>query len=236
MSPPEQPNPGLTFSWPKTRWTENGLAGLVMVSALIHSLAFFLLQVVPKEKVTAPEREREIEFLSGEIPEHQALLAAVEAESPVAALSHQLLPADDLLARSRQPAPPQATTLPLEPGLWKPKSGLLLPAPRSDRPLPRTSVPRPGPARILLSRREQERLTNQPSLPSTPEGRLLENPTFLLGIGGDGTVEFVLLQKSSGDEGSDRLAESALRSLEFKGGLSETQWGDATFIWGQASE
>ena len=236
MSSHPEPNPVLTFSWQKTRWTGNGLPSLILVSAFIHSLAFVLLQVVPKEKVTAPEREREIEFLSGEIPEHQALLAAVEAESPVAALSHQLLPAGDLLTRSGQPAPPQAPTLPLEPGLWKPKSGFLLPALRTTRPLPDTPAPRPAPARIRLSPREQDRLAKHPSLPSPPKGRLLENPTFLLGIGGDGTVEFVLLQKSSGDEGADRLVENALRRLEFKGGQAETQWGDATFIWGQASE
>jgi hypothetical protein len=236
ISSPPPPNPVLTFSWPKTRWTGNGLPSLILVSAFVHSLAFFLLQVVPKEKVTAPEREREIELLSGEIPEHQALLAAVEAESPLATLSHQLLPADDLLARSWQPAPPQGRTQPLEPSLWKPKSGLLLPALRNYRPLPEDSVPNPRPPRIRLTQREQNRLANHPPLPSTPKGRLLENPTFLLGIGGDGAVEFVLLQKSSGDEGSDRLVENALRYLEFKGGQTETQWGDATFIWGQASD
>lgn len=226
----------LTFSWTKTRWTGNGLPGLLLVSAFVHSLAFFLLQVVPREKATAPEREREIELLSGEIPEHQALLAAVEAESPVAALSHQLLPADDLLARSRQPAPPQARTAPLEPGLWRPQSGFLLPSLRSARTHPETAAAKPRPARIQLSQREQDRLANLPSLPSTPKGRLLENPTFLIGIGGDGTVQFVLLQKSSGDEGADRLVENTLRRLEFVGGQAETQWGDATFIWGQASE
>jgi hypothetical protein len=73
-------------------------------------------------------------------------------------------------------------------------------------------------------------------LPDTPKGRLLENPVFLLGIGGEGAVQFVLLQKSSGDEATDRLVERALRQVEFKGGQRDTQWGNATFIWAQVPE
>jgi outer membrane biosynthesis protein TonB len=61
---------------------------------------------------------------------------------------------------------------------------------------------------------------------------LLESPVFLLGIGGDGSVQFVLLQQSSGDDAADRLVEQTLKRLAFKGGQSETQWSTATFIWG----
>jgi hypothetical protein len=226
----------LTFSWPKTRWNRTPLPGLILLSALVHGLAFVLLQVVPKEKATAPEREREIELLSADIPEHQALLAAVEAESPLAALSHQLLPVEDLLSRPKLPASSQSHTPPLEPQLWRPAAGSLVAGLLSaKRPAPETEV-RPEPARIELSRREQERLGTIPPLPGTPKGRLLENPEFLLGIGGEGTVQFVLLQKSCGDEAADRLVERALRRMEFKGGQRETQWGTATFIWGQAGE
>jgi hypothetical protein len=226
----------LTFSWPKTEWSSSALPKLVLVSGLVHSLAFVLLQVVPKEKVTAPEREREIEFLSAELPEHQALLAAVEAESPVAALSHQLLSADDLLSRSRNPASPHGRILPLEPPLWKPATSSLAPIIPPPIPRPESGNIRPSKPRIELSPMGKNRLLQLPSLPATPEGRLLENPAFLLGIGGDGTVQFVMLQKSSGDEGTDKVVERALRRLEFKGGQQETQWVDVTFIWGARPE
>ena len=226
----------LTFSWPKTRWSSTPLPGLILLSAFVHSLAFVLLQVVPKEKVTAPEREREIELLSAEIPGHQALLAAVEAESPVGALSHQLLPVEDLLSRPRQPPSLQSRTPPLEPRRWKPETGSLVAGFLSAPPQPVQSAPRPQPARLEFSPRERERLSVLPPLPDTPKGRLLENPVFLLGIGGEGAVQFVLLQKSSGEEATDRLVERALRQVEFKGGQRETQWGNATFIWAQVAE
>jgi hypothetical protein len=228
----------LTFSWPKTRWNGTPLLGLILLSALVHSLAFVLLQVVPREKATAPEREREIELLSAEIPEHQALLAAVEAESPLAALSHQLLPVEDLLSRPRLPASWQSRTPPLSPELWRPTAGSLVGGLSSaKRPTQEAySQPQPQAARVELSPRERERLGAIPSLPGTPKGRLLENPEFLLGIAGDGTIQFVMLQKSCGDEAADRLVERALRRVEFKGGQRDTQWGTATFIWGQAGE
>jgi hypothetical protein len=203
---------------------------------LVHSLAFVLLQVVPKEKATAPEREREIELLSAEIPEHQALLAAVEAESPLAALSHQLLPVEDLLSRPRLPASSQSRTPHLHPNFGGPQpvrwsAGCYPQSARRWR-----GSPGLRPARIEFSPRERERLGAIPTLPGTPKGRLLENPEFLLGISGDGTVQFVMLQKSCGDEAADRLVERALRRVEFKGGQRDTQWGTATFIWGQAGE
>ena len=226
----------LTFSWPKTRWSRTPLPGLILLSALVHGLAFLLLQVVPKEKVTAPERERDIELLSPEIPEHQALLAAVEAESPVAALSHQLLPVEDLLARSQRPAPPQSRTSPVEPGHWKPQAGSLVVGLLSTTRQAVESALQPQPARMEFSPREQDRLSTLPTLPGTPKGRLLENPVFMLGIGGEGTVQFVMLQKSCGDEAADQLVERALKQAEFKPGQRETQWGSATFFWGQSRE
>jgi hypothetical protein len=65
---------------------------------------------------------------------------------------------------------------------------------------------------------------------------LLENPEFLLGIGGDGTVQFVMLQKTCGDEVADRIVERAMKRVEFQGGQRDTQWVSATFIWGQATQ
>jgi hypothetical protein len=222
----------LTFSWPKTRWSRTPLPGLILLSAFVHGLAFLLLQVVPKEKVTAPERERDIELLSPEIPEHEALLAAVESESPVAALSHQLLPVEDLLSRAQGPRHPQSRTLPVEPDRWKPQTGSLMVGLLSAPLQAVEPAPQSQPARLEFSPREQGRLMMLPPLPGTPKGRLLENPVFMLGIGGEGMVQFVMLQKSSGDEATDKLVERALKQVEFKPGQRETQWGSATFFWG----
>jgi hypothetical protein len=224
----------LTFSWPKTEWNRSALPGFILLSAFVHSLAFVLLQVVPKEKATAPQREREIELLSWEVPEHQALLAAVEADSPVAALSHQLLPVADLLARTIHPASLQPKAPLLEPPLWKSRAGSVVTNLWARHAATPETPPTHRPPRLQLHAREQERLQSLPPLPDTPKGRLLESPVFLLGIGGDGAVQFVLLQQSSGDNAADQLVEQTLKGLVFKGGQSQTQWSTATFIWGNS--
>jgi hypothetical protein len=58
----------------------------------------------------------------------------------------------------------------------------------------------------------------------------------MIGIAGEGSVQFLMLEKSSGDEAGDHLVERTLRQLEFKGGETETQWGEVTFIWARVTE
>ena len=229
-------HPDLTFSWPRNPSSAAALSGPLLFSLLVHSLAFTLLQVVPKEKASAPKREHEIELLSEDIPEHRALLAAVEAESPVGALSHQLFTAEDLLAQASHPVSFQNPALPLEPALWKPGAGSLLlhlSAKLSAAPTP--PVP-PRVSQIEWSNVSKERIQSVPSLPSCPRGRLLENPSFLLGFAEDGRVRYVLRQRSSGDDAADLLAQDALRKVELTPSKIGTEWIFVTFVWGQPSD
>jgi hypothetical protein len=90
---------GLIFEWPSREWFSLRLLACLGFSAGVHGLAFLLFQVVERDQVTSPAREKEVAFLSGEVPGHQALLALVEAETPMAALSHPLLPVEPELRR-----------------------------------------------------------------------------------------------------------------------------------------
>jgi hypothetical protein len=97
---------GLIFEWPAREWFSWRLLGFLGVSVGIHGLAFLLFQVVERDRASHPAVEKEVTFLSWEVPGHQALLSQVEAESPMALLSHPLLPAEaELRPRLRSVVP-----------------------------------------------------------------------------------------------------------------------------------
>jgi hypothetical protein len=108
-------NSGLIFSWPARRWFSWRFLAFFGISSAVHGVVFMLFQVVEKDRVTSPAREKEITFLSWEVPGHQALLAAVEAETPTAVLSHPLLPAGGELRTPMPSVLPERNTPLLQP-------------------------------------------------------------------------------------------------------------------------
>jgi hypothetical protein len=119
---------GLIFQWPARQWFSWRFLAFLGISSGVHGLAFLLFQVVERDRVTSPAREKEVTFLSWEVPGHQALLAAVEAETPTAVLSHPLLPADaELRAPWRSVLPARNTPLvqPRDPDAWRGGPGWL---------------------------------------------------------------------------------------------------------------
>ncbi|NBV33663.1 MAG: hypothetical protein EBR81_07740 [Proteobacteria bacterium] len=84
---------------------------------------------------------------------------------------------------------------------------------------------------VILASSLQARLSTPPELPETPDGKILENPEYLLGVEGSGSVQFVWLQKSSGDQAADQLGERVMRGLNFAGGEAQTAWGTARLLW-----
>lgn len=223
----------LTFLWQRPeRWFQSRLLRFILVSLLGHLLAFLLFQIVTDEKVTAPDRERELQLLSNDLPEHQALLQLVEAEVPIAALSHQLLAPETLLERSYRSAFTESRVTPREPARWKPEPIKLRPI----FPPHHGASTQPAPAAVFsgslrLDPPLKERLEALPEIPGGPVGKLLESPSFLIGIAGSGEVQFVFLDKSSGDAEADALAEATLRQTTFKGGATSVLWGNATLLW-----
>ncbi len=223
--------PALTFAWPVRRWFNGKIVLFFFVSLLLHGICFLLFQVVNREKVTAPERERELQLLSSEIPEHRALLEAVEAEVPLGALSHHLLSVDYLLQQPYRSAFSNSKVEPKDPERWRSSATASIPIladlTRSTRPKKFSDFA----GAIILSPPLDKRLKGSPELPTAPGGKVLENPEYLLGVNGTGTVQFVWLQKSSGDESADRIGEEVLRGLSFKGGEAHTQFAPGTLQW-----
>lgn len=223
----------LTFAWPIRRWFQGKLLLFFGVSALLHGSLFLLFQVVHREKVTAPERERELQILSRDIPEHRILLEAVEAEVPLGALSHQLLPVDELLQKAQHFDFVGVEAQPKQPERWRPVAQV---SPPSFR---RQNAPKPAhefaefPGAIQLSDGLKARLADGVEVPGAPGGKIVKCPVYWIGVDGAGTVQFVHLQSSSGDEESDRLGENVLRHLSFTGGETNTVWGEATLQWRQ---
>jgi hypothetical protein len=76
-----------------------------------------------------------------------------------------------------------------------------------------------------------QRVSGLPEVPCPKGEKSLENPVFWMGVGAEGTVKFVFLQKSSGDSEEDARAERLLRRVEFQSGAKETTWGEATLSW-----
>lgn len=231
---PAVPPPLLTFLWQHPeRWYKSRLLRFALVSVLGHFLAFLLFQIVTPEKVTAPDRERELQILSHDLPEHQALLQAIEAEVPLAALSHQLLAPENLLERAYRSAFAQSRVQPVDAPRWKPTSKPLIPVFSSPSgAIDKTPADtKPFLGRLLLDSTIGARLLALPEIPSVPNAKSLENPRFIIGLAGSGEVQFLFLDKSSGDAQSDALAESALRQTTFHGGTTSIVWGEATLVW-----
>lgn len=227
-----QPNARtLTFDWPVHHWFRSKIPLFFFVSALLHGCAFLLFQVVNREKVTAPDRERELQLLSADIPEHRALLESVEAEVPLGALSHHLLPVEDLLRIPYRSAFSISKVEPKEPERWN--SLATVPVPMFTVAVTKSQTPALSPfhGAVVLDSVLQARLSAAPELPEAPDGRVLENPEYLLGVEGSGNVQFVWLQKSSGDQAADQLGERVMRGLNFVGGEAQTVWGSARLLW-----
>ncbi len=179
---PGEPAEALTFAWPNPeRWYQSRLLRFLAVSVLGHLLAFQLFQVVTQEKVTAPERERELQFLSSDNPDHQTFLQAVESEVPLAALSHQLLATDGLQERPYQSAFAESRITPKEPARWSPAHAQVIPkfeGRTPSSPAPSLSAA-PFPGKIIFSASLQDRLSMAPPFRARPLAKFWKVRPFL---------------------------------------------------------
>jgi len=230
-----------TFDWKTHRWFCPRLAATLGISIFAHLLVALLFTVETTEKVTSPPPSDEISILSRDIPEHRALLDFLQSESPIGALAHQLLPVGDTpkthyhfsFAHSQLvPLPPPRWTLPQTTPL--PQVPILTPD-NTENPAtpnnPLTSRASRFEGNLHCTASLQSRLQSPLRIPSSPTLQLLEPVTFLIGIRAQGSVAYVMLQKTSGDSNADSHAENFLRQLTFQKSDSPLEWGSATLEW-----
>ena len=231
---------GLTFDWPLRRWFSARFAALFLVSALVHAAAFFVFQVVEKSAVNSPARERGVTLLSSDVAEHRSLLAAVEAEAPTMALSHALLPADDLLRVPYRSSFDGSARVVRDVERLKNRDSY--PLPFSMHVEKTAAVMRAGDGRIaekeFPGRVEfSEPLGSRPFIsrmpvPRLPQSHSVSSPTYWIGVSPGGDVQWALRSRSSGSEEMDAEALNFVKSIKFEPRGSAVEWADATVVLG----
>jgi hypothetical protein len=232
-----------TFDWPLKSWFSMRFLALFFASASLHAAAFFVFQIVEKSGVRSPSRERGVTVLSYDIPEHRLLLESVQSEAPTMALSHKLLPVDDLLSvpyRSslallsselRDAASPRETDGYPVPVAMRIAGETMDAASQGGGRIPNFA------GRVVFSEPLSARkFTASTPVPKMPRTRLILYPEYLVGVSPQGNVQFVMLQKSSGSEEADSEGEAFLRGVRFESRGSSIEWAKGGVFFGNPSD
>jgi hypothetical protein len=235
------PEADLTFAIPDDSGFPYVLFFCVFGSLLAHAATFFLFQVVYPQRVTIPQPAPQVSLLTPSSPENIALLRWIEAEDPA------------LVANDNPGAPPGLAEVRYHPSFLSPRTaplgvpdeaatGVRFP-PAKDRLTPADTAKTTGGASTAISAQPTSitffgLLAERPLTKSSPvtfihrAGAPVEPTTLLLGVDGQGTIRFSVIQQSSGDQALDDLAVAHLRTITFAAAASPLTWGFATFSWG----
>ena len=231
---------GLTFDWPLRRWFSARFASLFLVSALVHAAAFFVFQVVENSVVNSPARERGVTLLSSDVAEHRLLLEAVQAEAPTMALSHALLPVDDVLRVPYRSSFDGAGRIVRDVERLKNRDAYPMPflipgekTPAGKRAGDGRSAEKEFVGRVEFSEPLASRAFScKMPVPRLPLSHAVLSPTYWIGVSPSGDVQWVLPSKSSGSEETDSEVLSFVKSIKFEPRSSAVEWADATVVLG----
>jgi hypothetical protein len=232
---------GTTFHWDVVRRFPTVLPGFILISLMVHAVAFFIFQVVypPQETMAAPPPA--ITALDPQRPDHQALLRWIDTEDPTPGMTDGNSISDRLLQIGYKPSYATLRTPPLmlpdEPqGMQYPPARDPLAIIRSVEPNPPKPVaPAQGdPTRIIFSGELGRRpIAALPRLVITSKSsKELEPASFLVGADARGVVQYVMQQSSSGNATLDAEAANYLSKLKLAPGDQPISWGHVTVQWG----
>ena len=238
----------LTFHWPDYRKVSFELPGMILLSLMLHGVAFTLFQVVYPPSGSLAPPPATITLLTPSTPENSALLSWVNANDPA------------LTSKPQEVVPPGLLDLPYVPSYaelnTEPSPGPILQAPPTEVPsimdsqsilaslaragTPKASRSSPAPQRTqvrisdaLASRTPKADWTlparSNPSAIS-PAARI-EPAQFMVGVNAAGEVAYRFLQHSSRDPELDREAEALIANAAFAPG-GKMSWGMISFNWG----
>lgn len=234
----------LIFTWTPPRRRARALTALLIVSALLHALCFYVFQIVYPPVVTLAPAPARVSLISGDNPATEPLLRWIEAEDPA------------LTTTTQRPAETKTFALPAiehTPSyvIHRPQ---LRELPPTSPPLDIPSMALPGAVRsarlpaVAMTgvRKTTVEFSGTAAALGTPvfpdysfhltRAEAPANPTFRIAMDDKGAVHHCFLVESSGDAALDEQAREFLLRCRFAKkndhATPDLIWGIATVLWG----
>jgi hypothetical protein len=241
--PAEKPT---TFDWSgrhRSSWT---LALLIFGSLLVHSSAFFLIQIRTPERNVIPETAQPIQLLTPYAPdgspseENAAVLRWLEAEDPAVVARVATVEPAGLLDVPFRPSFAVSRTRPRD--VPQEPSTIQYPPARDSmqfilhadaRPAPEVAATTGTKTKVFFAGAVKARAPVDLEIkPSTTSGESLSSVELLIGIAASGTVKFCLVQSGSGAREMDAEAVRLVSNIKLQPSEAALEWGTATVRWG----
>jgi TonB family protein len=233
------------FNWDAPRDRRVLLGGLIVASAILHALCFYVFQIVYPPTVALLPAPARVSVINASTEEGRLLLQWIAAEDPALA-STTVRPPD-----APQLAPPAAVHVPSfvgrapqlqDPPPYEPDLSVRSPQPPGPVPTPRHAAPAPAPVApttitITAAGAEGEScgVLEIGQLQFTTSSR--EPPVaaqFRVAVDPHGVVRHCFVERSSGDASLDDQARQQLLRARFPAAADRAalSWFTATIHWG----
>ena len=242
----ERPPASLTFRWPEREPGSFLLTGLIFLSLILHSSAFFLFRLnehgfrspprsAPSVQLLTPfaadgsrsaENEALLEWIATQDP---ALVAAIPSVEPKGLLDVPYRPSFQTIRTHPLGVPPEPATIQFPP----PRDPLALIRGSMPAAIPGPVIVAPQPTQVTVSASLVARAPAD--LRITPQARAekpVEQTTLLVCVAAKGEVRHAFLQQASGSVELDREAAASVEKMRFAPATEAMQWGVVTFQWG----
>ena len=241
----------LIFSWAPPRNRRRALIVFLILSFVLHSLCFYIFQIVYPPTVALLPPPARLTIISPDNPESLALLRWVEAEDPALATTTQRTPeAKSFVLPPIEHRPFYATHEPKLRTLPPPEPDLSIPSSAAIGPV------RPPPLKGSTSGLTRKTMALFADLPSDfgdpifPDFKFRltrpdapANARFRVAIDEGGVIRFCFLIESSGDPDLDEQARNFLQLCRFKSpnrtdakengpARNALFWTTTTILWG----
>ena len=219
---------------------------MILVSALLHSSAFFLFQTKDPSFKPPPRTASAVQLLTPLAPdgspsaENEALLQWIATQDPALVAAIPSVEPKGLLEVPYRPSFQTVRTHPL--GVPPEPATIQFPPPHDPLALIRSATPKqdaeasavsPQPTRITVSASLGKRVPVDLRMsPSAKAKKLIEPTTVLAGVAANGEVRFTFLQQGSGSAELDAEARAHSEKLHFAPAAEPLLWGILTFAWG----
>ncbi len=240
----EQPDVPLTFAWWETRTFPRLLPVFIVLSLAANAVAFFIFQVNTAPTATIPRPAPHVYLLSPSAPENAAFMNWLAAEDPALAAGQAEAPAQGLATATYLPSFGTTRTaaryLPREISAMPFPSGRdameVIRSATAEAPAPQKSLVAMAETKLSLSGGLAGRAWTTRPVIQAKSATPLGDAQFLLGVTPRGEVQYVFLQRPSGDSASaqtaDAVAARALAAASLAPVEGEMAWGFASIAWG----